>query len=154
MTISPVDGVCATCGATFKVGDVVSLDRDGKGHHFTCLNLAGDEVEAAAAARHGRDFRLRQDVAVEVIRWSSYECMSLSDFLDELHAIPEDRRASATVEFDDGDFSKFRVTYTRPETDHEMQTRISGALVDARAKVQSARLAERDQYERLKAKFG
>lgn len=79
----------------------------------------------------------------------------LADWLAELKlAVPAPHRDTAKVEWRDGEFASWTLTYERPETDEEWAER--KADVERRQRLSERRREESDRasYERLKAKFG
>lgn len=116
--------------------------------------MSDDEIEKLAQGYAGQDFRKRKVVTEEAMYAGFTEEWKLQDFIQQVsQAVPEQYRDKAVVEFSGGGYEEsgsFRITYTRPETDEEVSDRVRQALDYARSSI----AAERNQYLRLKAKFG
>lgn len=99
-------------------------------------------------------------VIVTLKDWDDDFCVSIRDFIEELEAllenVPEPYKSAASIAFDrtgnDYDYSRGELTaqFGRPKTEEEIASEKRYAETSARERERR----ERDEFERLKAKFG
>jgi len=101
---------------------------------------------------------MTQTIRENKVVYGEYQNFSVDYFMDHLKAmadaIPEGYRASAIVELEtkmdwDSPSGTLVLCYDRPETPLEEQQRLGRAIAEQNRKDET----DRDQYERLKAKF-
>lgn len=122
-------------------------------------DIAPETVEAIRRYA-GRQVFERKNLTIEVFSEYGATEWTLPDFLSDVNEavakIPEALRASATVDLEGGydESTSLKISFDRQETDKEYEDRIRELVLRVEHDRKQRAIAERGEYERLKAKFG
>lgn len=118
------------------------------------------DIREAIRRYAGRAAFERKILTIEVFNEDGGTEWTLPDFLADVNEaaakIPEALRASASVDLEGGyeESTYLTISYERPETNGEYEARIRDLVAQLEREKKQRAFAERQEYERLKAKFG